>query len=48
VFLREAATDVGKGSGEGAACLALRPVAPEEVRQPLPGLGLLAMEKQIG
>ncbi len=34
--------------GEGGACLGLRPVAPEETDQAVPGLGSVTMEDQVG
>jgi hypothetical protein len=46
--LRETASDVPQGCGERTAGLAFGAVPPEEAGQPFPGLGLLAMEKQIG
>jgi hypothetical protein len=47
VILREATADVPQSGSERAACLALWPVTPEETGQPIPGLGLMAMEDQI-
>jgi hypothetical protein len=44
----EAAADVPEGRGEGAAGLALGPIAPEEADQLIAGLGLVAMEDEVG
>jgi hypothetical protein len=46
--LWETAPDMPQGSREGTAGLALWPVAPEEISQPLSGLRLLAMQSKIG
>jgi hypothetical protein len=47
-FGGEAAADMPEGCRERATRLALWPVIPKETNQPLPGLGLMAMEDQIG
>jgi len=46
-FVWETAADVPHGSGEGVAGLALRPIAPEETNQPIPGLRPLAVENEV-
>jgi len=44
----ETTADVPQGSGQGLARLALWPVTPKETGQPIPGLGSVAMEDQVG
>jgi len=47
LFVGQTATDMPQGRGEGAARLALRPAAPEEIGQPVPRLGPVPMEGQV-
>jgi hypothetical protein len=44
VSIGKIAANVPHSSGEGAARLGLGSIAPEKAGQPLPGLGLIAME----
>jgi hypothetical protein len=47
VIFGETTTDVPQSGSEGAARLALWPIAPEKTNQPIPGLGAVAMKDQV-
>jgi len=47
-FMRETTADVPEGRREGTTRFALWPVAPEEADQPIPGLGAVAVEDEVG
>ena len=44
----QAAPDVPQGGGQGAARVPIWPLGPEEADQPVSGLGLVAVEGQVG
>jgi hypothetical protein len=47
-FFGEATADVPQCGPERTAGLGPRPVSPEKVDQPVPGLGVLTMEGEVG
>jgi hypothetical protein len=47
-FFGEATADMPQSRGEGGACFRLWPITPEKFGQPIPKLGPLAMEYEVG